>query len=208
MNKPLTTTMTDLNKPAPTALPLILPCFPAAAWARPSRRAATRCRCWPASTSTSTAASAWPSSAPPAPASRPCCTCWAASIRRPAAAVTLLGKDFASLSETRARRPAQCLAGLRLPVPPPAARIFRARQRRHAADDPAHEARARPPSGAADPRRAWAWPSASCTCRANCRAASASAWRWRARWSRSRPACWPTNRPATSITPPRSRSST
>jgi ABC-type iron transport system FetAB ATPase subunit len=36
--------------------------------------------------------------------------------------------------------------------------------------------------------------------RASCRAANASAWRWRARWSRNRPACWPTSRPATSTT--------
>ena len=39
--------------------------------------------------------------------------------------------------------------------------------------------------------------------RASCPAASASAWRWRARWSRSRPACWPTSRPATSTATPR-----
>ena len=46
--------------------------------------------------------------------------------------------------------------------------------------------------------RRWAWPSAWRTTRRSCRAASASAWRSRARWSRSRPACWPTNPPATS----------
>ena len=36
----------------------------------------------------------------------------------------------------------------------------------------------------------------------SCRAASASAWRSRARWSRSRPACWPTSPPATSTPAP------
>ena len=38
--------------------------------------------------------------------------------------VTLQGSDFASLSETRARRPAQFIAGVCVPVPPPVSRIF------------------------------------------------------------------------------------
>jgi lipoprotein-releasing system ATP-binding protein len=55
--------------------------------------------------------------------------------------VTLLGEDFATLSETRRGELRNSLARLRLPVPPPAARILGARQRRHAADDPARKAR-------------------------------------------------------------------
>jgi ABC-type glutathione transport system ATPase component len=40
------------------------------------------------------------------------------------------------------------------------------------------------------------------TGRPNCRAANASAWRSRVRWSRSRPACWPTSPRATSTAAP------
>ena len=132
----------------------------------------------------------WPSSAPPAPARARCCTCWAGSTRRPAAASQLHGPGHVARSTPAAAgRAAQPAPGLRLPVPPPAARVQRARQRGHAAVDPARMPRAqcaRRPRRRCWPR--WAWASACTTGRPNCRAASASAWRSRARWSRS-PAC-------------------
>ena len=60
--------------------------------------------------------------------------------------VALMGRDFAAMSAGRAGRVAQPPPRLRLPVPPPAARVQRARQRRDAAAHPprrAPEARAR-----------------------------------------------------------------
>ena len=61
----------------------------------------------------------------------------------------------------------------------------------------AARAQAQADAGAGGPGRARAR-----TTRRSCRAASASAWRSRARWSRSRPACWPTSPPATSTAAP------
>ncbi len=108
----------------------------------------------------------------------------------------------------RARHAAQPRARLRLPVPPPAARIHRAGERdaagaaqRHADAEAARSAR----------RHCWnrsGWAIASSTSPANCPAASASAPRSRARWSTSPPACSATSRPATSTRrPPRRCSS-
>ena len=64
-----------------------------------------------------------PSSARRARARARCCTCSAASRRRPAARSLLCGRDFATLERGRAGRVAQPPSRLRLPVPPPAARV-------------------------------------------------------------------------------------
>ena len=146
---------------------------------------------------------------------------WRSSARRGVGKSTLLhvlgGLDRAdrarvTIDGARPRRAGRCRrcvafrnrAGrLRLPVPPPAAGVQRARERRDADADraacrrprrgPRAEAllRARRPGRAARP------PARRC-----CRAASSSAWRWRARWSCSRRCCWPTSRPATSTSTP------
>ena len=102
------------------------------------------------------------------------------------------------------RAPAQPAPRLRLPVPSPAARVHarsttspcRCAIRRDAAA--AARERARADAGAGGPGRARAAPAGGALGRrAPARRAS------RARWSRSRPACSPTSRPATSTaTPP------
>ena len=73
--------------------------------------------------------------------------------------------------------------GVRLPVPPPAAGVQRARERRDAA---AHCPRARcrgAAAGRGDSSSAWGSASGSTIVPACCRAASSSGWRWHGRWS-------------------------
>ena len=97
-----------------------------------------------------------------------------------------------------ARRAAQSRAGLRLPVPSPAAGIHRAGKRGDAAADSPH---ARGRGAAARGRVARARRAqlrASIIGPGNCRAASGREQRSRARWSRSRPWCSPMSRPAIS----------
>ena len=60
--------------------------------------------------------------------------------------------------------------------------------------------------GASGRWRCWrrsGWRRARGICRASCPAASSSAWRSRARWPTRRRCCWPTSRPAISMSRPR-----
>ncbi len=88
------------------------------------------------------------------------------------------------------------------------ARTSGARERRAAAALPRRE------EGGARARRRWTrstrsgWRRGPTTPRPSCRAGSSSAWRSPARWSATRPCCWPTSRPATSTPSARSRSCT
>ena len=96
--------------------------------------------------------------------------------------------DFAHARRGRAGRLAQPAPRLRLPVPPPAARVQRARQRGDAAAHPPH---AEPRGARARARAMLAQVGLAERVQhrpASCRAASASAWRSRARWS-TQPAC-------------------
>ena len=77
---------------------------------------------------------------------------------------------------------------LRLPVPPPAARVHRARERDDAGADPGVAAREGDARARDAPRPRRASHRARRTGRASCRAASSSASRWRARWCSSRAA--------------------
>ena len=94
------------------------------------------------------------------------------------------GRRSPRLPRRRARRLPQPHDRLRLPVPPPAARVHRARERAPCPALIAGRAASsadRPRRRAARARRARAI--GSPTAPASCRAASSSAWRWRARWS-------------------------
>ena len=96
---------------------------------------------------------------------------------------------------------------LRVPVPPPAARVQRRRER----DDAGPAARPRAAPRCARAREAileevGLSDAAATIPSASSRAASASASRWRARWCSTRCWCWPTSRPATSTRRPASAS--
>ena len=119
-----------------------------------------------------------------------------------AGSVQLAGRDFTTMDAAEQGALAQPAPRLRLPVPPPAARVQRARQRGDAAAHPSREPGRAARDGARPRWRRWAWPRACSTGRASCPAASASASRSRARWSRARPACSPTSPPATSTARP------
>ena len=111
------------------------------------------------------------------------------------------------MSAVAARGVPQPSHRLRLPVPPPAARVHRARERDDAGADPARCSIDRARKMAARhprPRRPLASPHPPA--RASCPAASSSASRSRARWCSSRRCCSPTSRPATSTARPARRS--
>ena len=142
-----------------------------------------------------------------APANRRCCIspgCWSGRT--------------AARCWSRAATPARCPTPartairrdthrLRLPVPSSAGGVHRAGERGAAADDRRQVAHARPRTGR---RRCWrrsGWRRARSICPASCPAASSSGWRSRARWPTRRRCCWPTNRPAISMSGPRRRCS-
>ena len=79
--------------------------------------------------------------------------------------VRIEGRAFASLSESRARPRAQPRARLHLPVPPPAARVHRGRERRDAADGAPRPARGRARGGRRDARARRPRPSAEAPAR-------------------------------------------
>ena len=87
---------------------------------------------------------------------------------------------------------------LRLPVPPAAARLRRARERHAARPHRRLGGGRRSAAGAWRCSTRSVWPSAAATSRTSSRAASASASRSAARWCSSRRCCSPTSRPATS----------
>ena len=124
-----------------------------------------------------------------------------------AGTVSIAGQEINQAVRCRARRAAQSRARLRLSVPSPAAGIHRAGERGDAVVDPPH-ARGR---GAAARGRVAGARRAQCARsiigRGNCRAASGSEQPSRARWSLSRPWCWPTSRPAISTARTRGRCS-
>ena len=109
-----------------------------------------------ASISPSDAARVSRSSAHPARARARCCTCWAGWTSPPRGEVQILGRDIARLSESENGRIRNTLAGLRVPVPSPAAGVHRAGERGHAAAHPPPAAgRGRAARGGhARPRRA------------------------------------------------------
>ena len=155
----------------------------------------------------SSAARWWRSSARRASARARCCTCSAGSIAPTQGTVAHRRRaSSTALPDAGARRVPQPARRLRLPVPPPAAGVHRARERRDADADRAacRPAEARPRAEALLRARR-AGRAARRTGRACCRAASSSAWRWRARWSCGRRCCWPTSRPATSTSTPPTR---
>ncbi len=111
--------------------------------------------------------------------------------------VVQLGRNLQH-EPARTRPVAQPAPGLCVPVPPPAAGIYRAGKRRHAALDPPHGASAGTQPGRCHLGRRRPGPAHARTNRPSCLVASANAWRLPAPWSRNRPACWPMNPPATS----------
>ena len=117
--------------------------------------------------------------------------------------VELAGRDFVGMGASGGRRVAQPPSRLRLPVPPPAARVHGARQRRHAAAHPPRSRSAAARERAAEaltpgrPRRAAGAPAVAAVRR------RAPARRDRALARRRSPtACSPTSRPATSTASP------
>ena len=152
----------------------------------------------------------WRSSAPPAPASRPCSRSSPDSTSRPPGRREVAGHDLLTMStreRTRYRRHTvgfvwQQTSRNLLPYFTAAENVGDvARRRAHAA------AHAGPP---ASPSCSTCSASASCAtaCPRRCRAASSSGSRSRSRSPTSRRCCSPTSRPASSTRPTRSSSST
>ncbi len=128
-----------------------------------------------------------------------CCIspdCWSG---RTAARVMVDGRDAGHAVRRRAHRDPPRRDRLRLPVPPPAAGILGAGERRAAADDRRHGRGAAARERAAELLRAFGLaPRDSAICRANFRAASSSASPIARALANAPACCWPTSRPATS----------
>ena len=111
----------------------------------------------------------------------------------------LAGQSVRRARRRRADRDAPAHAGLRVPVPPPAAGLHRAGERDAAgagARRPRRHSRARARRARCSTASAWA---RRCSAsRPSCPAACSSAWPSPARWRCSPRWCWPTSPPATS----------
>ena len=142
-------------------------------------------------------ASSWCCSAPPARASRPCSTCWAASTLPPRAVVRWRDHDLAAADDAAAHRVPARPRRLRLPVLQPGAEPDGARERGAGRRD-----RAEPHD---PPRRPWRWsgsPTGSTTSRPSSPAASSSAWPSPGPSPSGPTCCSATSRPAPSTPPP------
>ncbi len=119
--------------------------------------------------------------------------------------VLVEGRDAGALSDAERTAIRRDYDRLRLSVPPSAGRVHRAGERRAAADDRRQSRAARRRSGRMALLGAFGLAArAAASARASCRAASSSGWRSRARWPTRRKCCWPTSRPAISMSgPPR-----
>ena len=104
---------------------------------RPTSWATSASRCCAASTSRSRRASSSRSPGRPAPGRAPSSTCSARSTCRPAGAILFDGEDVFERGEEGLARLPQRDRRVRLPEPPPAARVHRPRERDDAGADPA-----------------------------------------------------------------------
>ena len=130
-----------------------------------------------------------------------CCTSSARSSRRASGTVRLDGVEPVRPRRSPPRRVPQPAGRLRVPGPPPAAAVQRARERAGA-----DARRRRDEADGAAVRAARSTCSTQVglshgctTARRSCPAARSSAWRWRARWSSSPGSCCATSRRAISI---------
>ena len=141
-----------------------------------------------------------------AAASRRCCTCSAASTRRPRGTLLFDGRDVGALPDARAQPAAAAQHRLRVSALLPAADADRGGERRAAAGRSRRRRRGAPAAHARAARLRRSRPSRAIIARRSCRAARCSGWRSPARWPTGRGCCSPTSRPASSIGRPASRS--